>query len=213
MPGNRRSIRLKGYDYAQQGAYFVTTCVNNRECLFGDVFDEEIILNECGRMVDKWWRELMRKYDTVELDEYVVMPNHFHGIILVVQKNENGNVGADLRVRPKNKNNPHNGNNFNNGHGNNYVVNGGNIEVKGQTHRSAPTLVPTVGTIVQWFKTMSTNQYIQSVKSNNWLPFNKRLWQRNYYEHIIRNETELNRIRQYIVTNPANWKQDQYYSE
>ena len=74
----------------------------------------------------------------------------------------------------------------------------------GQTHGSAPTL----GIIVQWFKTLTTNYYIKGVKNNNWKPFSGKLWQRNYYEHIIRNDGELNKIREYIKNNPINWEND-----
>ncbi|MFH1645149.1 MAG: transposase, partial [Candidatus Omnitrophota bacterium] len=119
MPGNRRSIRLKGYDYTRGGVYYVTICVNNRKCVFGDVRDGKMVLNDAGKMVDKWWRELTKKYVAIEIDEYIIMPNHFHGIIII--------VGADLCVRPDN------GNDIN--------------VVKGRTHRCAPT--PTVGTIIQ----------------------------------------------------------------
>jgi len=153
----RRSIRLQGYDYSQVGAYFVTVCVQNRKCLLGDILKDEMRLNDAGRMVERWWVELGNKFPSFELDEYVVMPNHFHGIIII--------VGADLCVRP-------------------------------------------IPEIVQWFKTMTTNEYIRSVKSLGWIPFNARLWQRNYYERVIRNEEEMCRIRQYIADNPAQWTHD-----
>ncbi len=90
---HRHSIRLKGYDYSQTGAYFVTICTQNRECLFGEILNVEMVLNNAGRMIEKWWLELNRKFLTVETEEYVVMPNHFHGIIVI--------VGADLRVCPE----------------------------------------------------------------------------------------------------------------
>jgi REP element-mobilizing transposase RayT len=153
----RRSIRLQGYDYSQVGAYFVTVCVQNRKCPLGDILKDEMRLNDAGRMVERWWVELGNKFPSFELDEYVVMPNHFHGIIII--------VGADLCVRP-------------------------------------------IPEIVQWFKTMTTNEYIRSVKSLGWIPFNARLWQRNYYERVIRNEEEMCRIRQYIADNPAQWTHD-----
>ena len=192
---NRRTIRLKGYDYTQVGAYYVTVCVNDRKCVFGDVKNKEMVVNEYGEMVDKWWRELTRKYDMVEIDEYKIMPNHLHGIIVI--------VGADLCVRPDDVGNVYK----------NHIDdhNTDNINIKGQTRRSAPT--PTVGTIIQWFKTMSSNEYIRNIKNHNWPPFDTRLWQRNFYEHIIRNEKDLNRIREYIVTNPAGWEEDEYYSK
>ena len=91
---HRRSIRLRGYDYTRTGAYFVTICVHGKLFLFGNIVDEEMRLNEAGLMIKKWWVELNRKFPNVETDEYIVMPNHFHSIITIV------NVGADLRVCP-----------------------------------------------------------------------------------------------------------------
>ena len=89
---HRRSIRLKGYDYTQAGAYFVTICTQHRECFFGEIIDGAMQLNDAGQMVEKWWAELTHKFPSVETDEYIVMPNHFHGIIVI--------VGADLCVCP-----------------------------------------------------------------------------------------------------------------
>ena len=89
----RRSIRLKGYDYGKAGAYFVTVCTQDRACLFGNVADDTMRLNDWGRMIEQWWFELNRKFPTAETDEFVVMPNLFHGIVVIP-------VGADLRGRP-----------------------------------------------------------------------------------------------------------------
>jgi putative transposase len=169
---HRRSIRLKGYDYAQPGAYFVTICVQDRECLLGTIADGEMRLNDAGRMVQSWWDRLPEKYPTVETDGFVIMPNHIHGIIVIAESDD---VGANPRVRPDE-----------------------------QTHGSAPTL----GEIVQWFKTMTTNAYIRGVKQDGWKPFPGKLWQRNYHERIVRNEQELNAVRRYIHNNPARWAED-----
>lgn len=163
---NRRSIRLKRYDYSQKGAYFVTVCTRDKECVFGEIIDGEMRLNGTGDMVRRWWCELKNKFENVELDEHVVMPNHFHGIIII--------VGADLRVCPSM---------------------GKRIGLP--LHR-----------MVQWFKTMTTNEYIRAIKQSLSVPNNKRLWQRNYYEHIVRNEEDLNEIREYIITNPLKWATD-----
>ena len=88
----RRTMRLKGYDYSQPGAYFVTICTKDRLCLFGEVIEGRVKLNDSGQMVGRWWDELSNKFPSVAIDDYVVMPNHFHGILII--------VGADLRVRP-----------------------------------------------------------------------------------------------------------------
>jgi len=131
-----------------------------------------MILNEAGRMVEKWWAKLRNKFPSVETDEYIVMPNHFHGIIVI--------VGADPRVRPD-------------------VC----VKTDEGAHMGAP-----LQRIIQWFKTMSTNEYIQRIKQNGWHLLSGKLWQRNYYEHIIRNEEELNRFREYIMNNPLQWPRD-----
>lgn len=81
---HRRSIQLKNYDYSKEGAYFITICVQNRECLYGKIFDGKMELNDVGLMIKKWWCELKNKIPNIELDEYVIMPNHFHGIVYIV---------------------------------------------------------------------------------------------------------------------------------
>lgn len=168
---HRRSIRLKGYDYSSSGLYYVTICTQNRELLFGEINQNEMLLNIAGKMIEKWWKELLNKFPTITLDDYVIMPNHMHGIINI--------VGAALRGRP--------------------------FRPKGQPHRVAPTL----GDILDWFKTMTTNEYIKNVRMNNWQPFERSLWQRNYYEHIIRNEEDLNQIKEYVKNNPLCWNEDE----
>jgi len=168
---HRHSMRLRGYDYAQAGAYFVTVVTKDRACLFGEVVNGEMRLNDGGRMIEQWWFELNRKFSTVETDEFVVMPNHFHGIVVIAGVT----VGADLRVGPNSEG----------------------------AHAGAP-----LPTIIQWFKTMTTNEYMRGVKTRSWTPFAGRLWQRNYYEHIVRCENELTRIREYIANNPLQWEMD-----
>jgi REP element-mobilizing transposase RayT len=149
--------------------------------LFGEIVNETIRLNESGHMVERWWFELKHKFPTVETDEFVVMPNHFHGIIVI--------VGADLRVGPRPE--------------------GITIARQGThaAHQGTHTDVP-LPTVVQWFKTMTTNEYISGIKTLRWVPFRGRLWQRNYYEHILRDEESLERVRQYITDNPGRWTSD-----
>jgi len=215
---HRRSIRLKGYDYSQSGAYFVTIVTQNRERLFGEIVNGSMVLNNAGKMVEKWWYELNNKFPNIKLDGHITMPNHFHGIIITVGADLRvcpGNAdlrvcpgNADLRVCPGNADLrvcPGINNNDNFG-GEHMGSNGEHIGLRGE-HIGSP-----LHKIVQWFKTMTTNDYINHVKTNNWKPFNKKLWQRNYYEHIIRNEIELNKIRQYIINNPLNWEKDDNYN-
>jgi len=183
---HRRSIRLSGYDYAQAGAYFVTICTQYRECLFGEIADGGLRLNEAGRIVEKWWAKLAEKFLSAEIDEFVVMPNHLHGIIVLVGAAPWGRPGGDnVRVGAAPCGRP------------------GEMKT-GYPHGGAPTL----GDIVDWFKTMTTNNYIRGVKQRGWASFPRKLWQRNYYEHVIRNEDELHRIREYIQTNPLRWELD-----
>jgi len=187
---HRRSIRLKGYDYSQAGAYFVSICTHNRACLFGNVVGEEIVLNDAGRMVEKWYFELENKFPDILCDGYVIMPNHFHAIIINA-------VGADLRVCP-----------------NDLRVcpdQMGGPDQMGEHNKTGEHTGSPLHRVVQWFKTMATNEYIRGVKQNGWQPFPGKLWQRNYWERIIRDENELNRIREYIINNPLNWHDDEHY--
>lgn len=165
---HRRSIRLKDYDYSQDGYYFVNICTHNRGIYFQD---ENVI-----KMIEKWWHILPNKFSNVEIDEFIVMPDHVHGIVVIV----NPPVGADTRVRPNLKCDEH-------------IA---DERIVGK-HIGLP-----LQEIIQWFKTMTTNEYIRNVKNLKWKSFDGKLWQRNYYEHIIRNEKSLHRIRQYIKNNP-----------
>ncbi len=141
-------------------------------------------------MLAKWWLELTHKFPSVEIDEHAVMPNHLHGIVVIAPT-----VGATLCGRPSVPATTHRAS-----------LDGDHTarDEGGHPHRGAPTL----GDVVGWFKTMTTNEYIRGVKQLGWLPFQGKLWQRNYYEHIIRNEAEFHQIRKYIATNPARWAAD-----
>ena len=173
---HRRSIRLKGFDYTQEGAYFVTICTQNQACLFGDIVNGQMRLTDVGEVADICWRAIPQHFPRVVLDAFVVMPNHVHGIIWIGPENR-ANVGAKifspLPPRPSQR--------------------------SASEFRSPSK---TVGSIVRGFK----------IGVTKWVRANKNfytVWQRNYYEHIIRNETALNRLRQYIADNPARWADDQ----
>ena len=137
----RKKLRLKDYDYSQEGAYFLTICVQNRLPLFAD--------KNVSTIIDKWIQKIPDKYPEILLDYYVVMKDHVH-IILIFNK--------------------------------------GNREKLQE--------------IMKWFKTMTTNEYIRGVKDGIYIPYEKKLWQRSYYDHIIRNDEDLNEKRQYIIDNP-----------
>ena len=170
---HRRSIRLPAYDYAQAGAYFVTICTQNRELTFGEVVKGQMILNDPGQMVESVWRELPQHYPGVEVDTFVLMPNHLHGVIIL--------VGAGSRACPDNP---------------------------GQPQGVSPTGTMSLPDVVHRFKSLTTARYRHGILHGRWPPFPGRLWQRNYYEWIIRDDAELHRVRQYIIDNPAHWEED-----
>ncbi|MFP4642299.1 MAG: transposase [Dehalococcoidia bacterium] len=160
----RRSIRLKGYDYSRPGSYFITICTQNRECLFGEIKDGAMSLNNAGQIVAEEWEKSADIRNGIELDEFVVMPNHLHGIIVI----------------------------------------------RRGTARRAPTAeqfgAPVAGslpTVIRSFKSAAAKRVNEMRQTPG-----AKLWQRNYYEHIIRNENELHGIRQYIVNNPSKWDYD-----
>jgi putative transposase len=187
---HRHSIRLKGYDYSQAGLYFITICTQNRACLFGEIKNGVMMLNDAGWMVEKWYYELQNKYPDKRCHEMVVMPNHFHCIIENIATDatiSDAHVGAPLRGRPKNDERGRPENNY-------------GIDNK--------KYGATIGDAMDWFKTMTTNAYIRGVKTNNWQPFDKKIWQRNYWEHIIRDERSYIKISEYIINNPAKWDND-----
>ena len=186
---HRQSIRKKGYDYSQPGMVFVTICTQSRVCLFGDVIDKEMVLNEAGRMIEKWVHILNEKYTDIRCENFIVMPNHVHVVIQIT-------VGADRCVCPHDE-------------GNIPRPNETDQSESGETDQSDFKRGKHIGLplsrVIQWFKTMTTNEYIRNIKSGYWHSLDGRLWQRNYYEHIIRNEKDLNRIRKYIISNPVAW--------
>jgi len=175
---HRRSIRLKGYDYRQAGGYFVTLVTQGREMLFGDVVNSEMVLTDFGKIVAETWQWLETQYPYVALGEWVVMPNHFHGVIFIVDNANDSPMDWD-----------------------------GLRDGRGGS-RSAPTPMGAVkrkplGRLIGAFKTVSTKNINLARKTEG-----ATIWQRNYYEHIIRNEFELDRIARYIESNPARWNED-----
>ena len=192
----RKSIRKNSYDYSQPGLYFITLCAQNHQCLFGEIRNGKMLKNLAGEMIDKWYMELKNKYPNIKCREHIIMPNHFHCIIEIMNfiKMDNFNtvkidahVGTSLRGRPDcgNRNIP-----------------------KQQYGMHNKKYNASIFDIMDWFKTMTTNEYIRGVKNDNWKRFNKRLWQLRYWDYIIRNHDEYLRISQYIIDNPCNWTDD-----
>ncbi|MFM5987826.1 MAG: transposase [Sphaerospermopsis kisseleviana] len=197
---HRRSIRLKGYDYSQIGAYFVTICTHQRNCLFGEIVDGEMKLNTNGEVAKGCWLSIPRHFQNVELDEFVIMPNHVHGIIIIV----NSEAKQDFSQS------------FSDGKGEALA----NFNYQQQQNLSSQCFAPTVPGIKQvkinGTKPQSVAAIIQNYKSVSTRRVNRInkaqgnvIWQRNFHEHIIRNEEELKNIRQYIVNNPINWAEDE----
>ena len=166
----RRSIRLKGFNYSQAGAYFLTICARDRQSLFGEILNGQIILNSFGKLVQTEWLRTAVLRPTAILDYFAVMPNHFHGIIFLTSA-----IGA----------------------------NSGTARRAPTEERFGNPVSGSLPTIIRSFKSAVTRGINE--RSNS---FRIPIWQRNYYEHSIRNDDELNRIRQYIIDNPLNWEVD-----
>jgi REP element-mobilizing transposase RayT len=181
---NRRSIRLRDYDYSQAGMYFVTICVQDRLCLFGEITEEQMVLSDAGQMVQTVWDEITYYYSGVETDAFTIMPNHIHGIIVL--------AGATPRGCPSS------------------VMSNDQFArtAHGRPMGAAPMSALSLPDMVHRFKTMTSKRYLDGVKKHDWPMFPGKLWQRNYYERVIRNDEELMSIREYILTNPARWAMD-----
>ena len=192
---NRRSIRLKGYDYSSPGAYFVTIVTQARLCMFGDVVEDKMCLNDAGAMAKAVWEALPRRFPAVEIDELVIMPNHIHAIITINEPDATPSVGASLvdaqnAIRAPSNATP--------------SVGASLVDAQNANHMRGVSLAEIIGA----YKSITTVEYVRSVNLNGWQPFHGRLWQRSYYDRIIRDECELHRAREYIVNNPLKWALD-----
>jgi len=245
-PHQRRSIRLHGYDYTRNGAYFVTICAHERRNLFGHMVDDKIQLNALGLIVQEEWAQTAIVRPNIELDAFVVMPNHIHGIIVItdntvgatrrVAQMDNDNVArAPRRVAQMDNDNVaraprrvaqmDNDNvaraprrvaqmdNDNVARASRRLAQMDNDNVARASRRLAPTDRPngpasgSIGAIIAQYKSIVTKR-IRRLPDAPGHP----IWQRNYYEHIIRSEESLNQIRQYIVNNPSRWAEDSLYT-
>jgi putative transposase len=187
----RRSIRLAGYDYCLAGVYFVTMVSHGREEIFGEITDEEMRLNENGKIAEAGWEEIPGHFPMVELGEWVVMPNHVHGIIVINEivgerheeiraRHASPQRASPLPVRPP--------------------------QMERATHASPPRGTPrgSIGAIVGSYKS-AVSKRINQLRHTPGAP----VWQRNYYDHIIRDEKDWERIHTYISANPAQWVRDE----
>jgi putative transposase len=161
---HRRSLRLRYYNYANPGAYFVTICTKDRIPLLGDIIEGDMRLSDCGRIVDQEWKISAKIRREITLDAFVLMPNHIHGIIFINESDVGATGGSPVRSGPRQH---------------------------------------SLASFLSGFKSVTTKR-INDSRQTPGTP----VWQRNYYEHVIRNEDSLHRIREYIATNPQRWDSD-----
>ena len=201
---NRQTIRLKWYDYSKEWLYFITISLKDKLCLFWIIENNKNILFDSWKMIEKYWLELENKFNNIKLHEYIVMPNHFHWIIEIVGAIPCGCPDDNIYL-------DENCNNYNN---NNVLFNNNvlcNNNVLGN-HKGLPLQKKIIlWNIIWWFKSLTTNKYIKMVYENKAKTFNKKLWQRNYYEHIIKNEKSYLEISEYINNNYLLWNEDKFY--
>ena len=170
---NRRSIRLKEFDYSNPNWYYVTICTNERINYFGKIVNSKIILSDIGNKAKEFWEQIPEHFDYIELDSFIIMPNHIHGIIIINSRN------VQLNIPTKRKD---------------------NYFSKISSQKGA------LGIVIRTYKAMVK-------KWSNETIYTKFKWQRNYFEHIIRNENDLFNTRRYIALNPFKWEIDKYYSK
>ena len=185
----RRSIRLKDHDYTQVGAYFVTITTQGRLALFGEVVGGAVRLNDAGEMIREGWLAMPQRFPFVDMDAFVVMPDHVHGIV-VVRGGAAPTPASDSHPvgRP-----------------------GVGASLVGAQGSSVNPVIPrahALGDVIGAYKSLTTLTYAREVHTARWTPFHVRLWQRNFYERIIRDEHEMNEFRAYIRDNPSRWEPD-----
>ncbi|MDO4230182.1 MAG: hypothetical protein Q4C98_10230 [Capnocytophaga sp.] len=190
---NRRSVRLKGYDYSGEGLYFITICCQNKEHFFGEITNGDIELSDIGRIANQCWKEIPNHFKNVVLHSFVIMPNHIHGIIEIIN-NDSDSVGENY-YSPKNVS-PQNGLSK-------------NETAKNDDRAKDISPLPngtskTIGSIVRGFK----------IGVTKWVRVNTdifQIWQRNYHEHIIKNYESYCKITEYIEKNPLKWEEDCFF--
>ena len=222
---HRRSIRLKGYDYSKPGMYFITICCHNRKHFFGHIENGIMCLNDFGTIAFNEWMQLEIRYPDIELDEMIIMPNHTHGIIVIKESDESvesvESVGAGFApALDEGQQQTEEGR---------QQIEGQSGEDIGQPQGLPRRRRPTIGDMIGAYKSLVANDCLKIFKEK-WMeragaspaptatttttltiPMMGKLWQRDYYEHIIRNEESYQRIAAYIANNTANWKNDKFF--
>lgn len=185
---NRRSIRLKGYDYSKAGLYFITICCQDRICRFGEVKNGEMILNELGIIAYNEWIKLTERFMNFELDVFQIMPNHIHGIISLTTVGSRLALDLLYEGQPQGLPQP---------------------ETQGLPQQLVQQGKSSISDIVGAYKSIVANGCLEIYKSRDEVM--GKFWQRNYYEHIIRNELAYYNISEYIINNPIKWEEDRFY--
>jgi putative transposase len=173
----RRSLRMKDYDYSREGAYFLTICTYERRQLFGEIHNGEMNLYSLGRVVAAQWQRLPDRFPNLELGEWVIMPNHIHGILVITGR---GEASQEKRSTLPDT-----------------------LKKDASPLRPTGTTPGSVSAIIQNFKSITSCKVSTQINK-----LQGSVWQRNYYEHVIRNEREFQAISDYILTNPQNWEKD-----
>lgn len=181
---HRHSIRLQGYNYSQSGIYFVTLCTHQRQCLFGEINGGRMHLNQIGKIVAQEWLNSSKIRQEIDLDEWIIMPNHLHGIV-VITKNDGVNIGDE---------------GVNNGGGAKNYKGASLAPLREMSRQRKPR---SLSSFIWGFKSSVTKRIKPICEYPNLV-----IWQRNYYETIVRDEQQLNQIRKYILNNPQKWNED-----
>lgn len=202
---HRKSIRLKDYDYSESGAYFITICVKDSKNIFGKIENYEMILSELGYILAERWVCLPDKFNDIRLGVFAVMPNHFHGILIIEKPVGAPLAGALNQTANNNKEADKNKEqDFETAFDENKVDNNEVDCLQGAPARGAPTM----GEMVGIFKSLCMKDWVDFKKQNNIIENPGTFWQRNFYDHIIRTEKSYIKIQNYIINNPANWQTD-----
>lgn len=188
MNHQRKPNRMPGYDYFSQGAYFITICSNGMLHLFGSIVDGTMVCNDAGLMMRQKWLEMQRYYPGISTEALCVMPNHLHAIVrLTGEKEPIWLPGTPRGAFPT----------------------GESATAAGTPRGAFPTLG--IPEYMDRYKSLTTRLYINGVRKGNYLPFYEKVWQKSYYDHVVRDEYEYRRIFCYIKTNPKRWKHDLFY--
>jgi len=193
------SIRLKGYDYSTSGFYFITICTKNRVNYFGEIYHNKLIKKPAAKIVKNIWFNLSKHYPNCLLDVFVIMPNHIHGIIFITDqlgdyKQRAGSADNNIKFINKTK----------------YVETGLKpVSTKRNNYKKfqadpankSNNKQYSLSEIIRAFKTFSAREINKYQNTQG-----QQFWQSRFYDHIIRNEKELEKIREYIINNPVNWE-------